>query len=48
MSSALREVLTDDGLAGNLMRCAGELVASRHTPGLRARRLTEIYAQLLA
>jgi glycosyltransferase involved in cell wall biosynthesis len=48
MSAALQELLTDAGLTESLSRRAYELVLSRHTPELRARRLSEIYARVSA
>ena len=48
MSAALQELLTDPPLALALTQRAYELVLSRHTPELRTRRLSEIYAGLLA
>ena len=47
MSSALQEVLTDPQLASALTHRAEELVLTRHTPELRTRRLSEIYAAVL-
>ena len=48
MSAALQEILTNRQLADALTQRAEELVLTRHTPELRARHLTEIYAGVLA